>query len=99
MSWLTRARFLFDRQAHTRDDAMSKSRAVQTVSEPAVPRVGAQPTSRTQPQKVKDKMKGEKLALLDQLFPRGHFYGVRVLHEPVAAVVDIVFIHGLTGNP
>jgi hypothetical protein len=32
------------------------------------------------------------------LFPKKQIYGLRVLHEPPKALVDIVFIHGLTGN-
>ena len=38
-------------------------------------------------------------ALQEQLFPNGHMYGVRVLHSPQNPVVDIVFVHGLNGNP
>jgi len=37
--------------------------------------------------------------LQEQLFPNGHMYGVRVLYDPENPVVDIVFVHGLNGNP
>ena len=37
--------------------------------------------------------------LQEQLFPNGHMYGVRVLYDPQNPVVDIVFVHGLNGNP
>jgi hypothetical protein len=36
--------------------------------------------------------------LRDELFPSGQTYGLRVLHEPPNPIVDIVFIHGLTGD-
>lgn len=37
-------------------------------------------------------------SLRNQLFPDGHIDGLRVLHEPPNPIVDIIFIHGLTGN-
>jgi hypothetical protein len=36
-----------------------------------------------------------------QLFPNGQIYGLRALYEPAVtseALVDIIFIHGLTGD-
>jgi hypothetical protein len=38
----------------------------------------------------------------ERLFPGGHTLGLRILYtpeEPVVPVVDIIFIHGLTGDP
>jgi hypothetical protein len=37
--------------------------------------------------------------LLEKLFPGGHIYGVRVLHEPANPLLDIVLVHGLKGHP
>jgi len=39
-----------------------------------------------------------QLSLRERLFPNGHIYGLRVLHEPAEPLVDIVFVHGLTGD-
>lgn len=36
--------------------------------------------------------------LREQLFPNGQIYGLRILYEPAEPLVDIVFVHGLTGN-
>ncbi|KAL8348370.1 hypothetical protein RB598_001598 [Gaeumannomyces tritici] len=33
------------------------------------------------------------------LFPDGQHLGIRVLHAPAEASVDIIFIHGITGHP
>ncbi|KAI9760567.1 MAG: hypothetical protein M1840_002382 [Geoglossum simile] len=35
---------------------------------------------------------------LQDIFPNRQVYGLRVLHQPAEPVVDIIFIHGLTGN-
>ena len=36
---------------------------------------------------------------IEALFPRSKIYGIRVLHNPLDPVVDIVFLHGLNGRP
>lgn len=36
--------------------------------------------------------------LRERLFPNGETYGLWVLHEPSEPLVDIIFVHGLTGN-
>lgn len=35
----------------------------------------------------------------DALFPDDQHLGIRVLHTPAEASVDIIFIHGITGHP
>lgn len=37
-------------------------------------------------------------SLRERLFPNGDTYGLRVLHEPAEPLVDIIFVHGLTGD-
>lgn len=37
-------------------------------------------------------------SLRERLFPNGETYGLRVLHEPAEPLVDIIFVHGLTGD-
>ena len=39
------------------------------------------------------------IKLHERLFPGGHTYGARVLHEPADPLLDIVFVHGLKGHP
>jgi hypothetical protein len=34
----------------------------------------------------------------EDLFPKKQIYGLRILHEPPEPLVDIIFVHGLTGN-
>lgn len=36
---------------------------------------------------------------VQRLFPGNNFHGLKVLHDPPSSVVDIVFLHGLTGRP
>lgn len=37
-------------------------------------------------------------SLRERLFPNGRTYGLRVLHDPVEPLVDLIFVHGLTGD-
>jgi hypothetical protein len=37
-------------------------------------------------------------SLRERLFPNGTTYGLRVLHDPAEPLVDIIFVHGLTGD-
>jgi len=37
-------------------------------------------------------------SLREQLFPNGTTYGLQVLHDPAEPLIDIIFVHGLTGN-
>lgn len=37
-------------------------------------------------------------SLREQIFPNGRNYGLQVLHDPAEPLVDIIFVHGLTGD-
>ncbi len=37
-------------------------------------------------------------SLRERLFPNGTTYGLRVLHDPAEPLIDIIFVHSLTGD-
>ena len=39
-----------------------------------------------------------QLSFRQRLFPNGKTYGLQVLHDPAEPLVDIIFVHGLTGD-
>ena len=39
-----------------------------------------------------------QVSFRQRLFPNGETYGLRVLHDPAEPLVDIIFVHGLTGD-
>ena len=39
-----------------------------------------------------------QVSFRQRLFPSGETYGLRVLHDPAEPLVDIIFVHGLTGD-
>jgi hypothetical protein len=79
--------------------------APQVSQQPALPagtssgsHLSNQPSPSGQTNMSESTIRTNQSNLRDELFPGGQTYGLRVLHEPPNPIVDIVFIHGLTGD-
>jgi hypothetical protein len=83
-------------QQHTDSSSRSPSRdqpspSEQTnVSESSV-QTASRPTQQTVPI-------SSQLNLRNEIFPTGETYGLQILYKPPTPIVDIIFIHGLTGS-